>query len=50
MMLGIAASSSIIVASGRLSHFGHISVMNTATPKATGMPTSIAMAEVTRVP
>ena len=50
MMLGIAASSSIIVASGRFSQIGQISVMNTATPNATGMPTSIAIAEVTSVP
>ena len=50
MMLGIAASSSIIVPSGRFSQTGHNSVMNSATPKATGMPISIAIAEVTSVP
>ena len=50
MMLGIAANNSIIVASGRFNQSGQISVMNNATPNATGIPTSIAMAEVTRVP
>ncbi len=50
MMLGIAASSSIIVASGRFSQTGDSSVMNSAIPNATGMPISIAIAEVTSVP
>ncbi len=50
MMLGIAANSSIIVASGRFSQIGQISVIKTAIPNAIGMPITIATAEVTRVP
>ena len=50
MMLGIAASNSIIVDSGRLSQLGHNSVMNSAIPNATGIAISIAIAEVTSVP
>jgi hypothetical protein len=38
------------VPSGRFNHFGHNSVMNSATPKATGMPISIAISDVTSVP
>ena len=37
MMLGIAASSSIVVPSGRFSQGGHSSVMNSAIPNATGI-------------
>ncbi len=50
MMLGIAASSSIAVPSGRFSHGGQSSVRNSAMPKLTGTPISRAMAEVTSVP
>ena len=44
------ASSSIAMPSGRFSQSGHSSVMNSAMPKLTGMPISMAIAEVTSVP
>src|SRR5689334_14019928 len=50
MMEGIAARSSIAVPNGRLSHTGESSVRNSAMPKLTGTPISIAMNEVTSVP
>src|SRR5437764_1408523 len=50
MMLGIAASSSIAVPSGRLSQSGDSSVRNKAIPKLTGTPIRSAMKEVTSVP
>ena len=50
MMLGIAASISIAVPSGRRSHGGDSSVRNSAMPKLTGIPMSRAMREVTSVP
>ena len=50
MMLGMAASISIAVPSGRLSQLGDSSVRNSAMPKLTGMPMIIAMAELTSVP
>ena len=50
MMLGIAASISIAVPSGRLSHVGESSVKNKAMPKLTGMPIIMAIAELTSVP
>ncbi len=50
MMLGTAARSSISVPIGRLSQGGQSSVMKIAIPKATGMPISMAIADVTSVP
>ena len=50
MMLGIAASSSIAVPRGRLSHGGESSVRKRAMPKLTGTPITSAMVEVTSVP
>ena len=50
MMLGMPASSSIAIDSGRFSIGGHSSVMKTATPKLNGMPTIMAMTEVISVP
>ncbi|SQC17628.1 Uncharacterised protein [Klebsiella pneumoniae] len=49
-MLGIAASSSIAMPSGRLSQAGDNSVRNSAMPKLTGTAISSAIKEVTRVP
>ncbi len=49
-MLGIAASSSIAVPSGRRSQPGDSSVRNSAMPKLTGTAISSAMIEVTSVP
>ncbi len=50
MMLGIAASSSIAVPSGRRSQIGDSSVRKSAMPKLTGMPMRSAIAEVVSVP
>ncbi len=50
MMLGIAASISMAVPSGRRSHTGESSVRKSAIPKLTGMAMASAMAEVTSVP
>ena len=50
MMLGIAASNSMAVPSGRLSHGGESSVKNSAIPKLTGMPIRSAIADVAIVP
>src|SRR2546421_2415030 len=50
MIDGIAASSSIAVPSGRLSHAGESSVRKSAMPKPPGTAISIAIAEVTSVP
>src|SRR5258706_1490986 len=50
MMLGIAASISIAVPSGRRSHTGESSVKKIAMPKLTGIAIASAMADVTRVP
>ena len=50
MMLGIAASNSMAVPSGRLSHGGESSVRNSAMPKLMGMPISNAIADVAIVP
>src|SRR6185369_10712049 len=50
MMLGMAASISIAVPSGRRSHTGESSVRNMAMPKLTGIAMTSAMAEVAMVP
>src|SRR6185369_8391630 len=50
MMLGIAASISIAVPSGRRSHTGESSVRNTAMPKLTGIAIVSAMKLVPSVP
>jgi hypothetical protein len=50
MMLGIAASISIAVPSGRRSHTGESSVRNMAMPKLTGIAMASAMALVPSVP
>ena len=50
MIDGIAASSSIAVASGRRSHAGASSVRNIAMPKEIGTATTIAIIDVTSVP
>src|SRR5687768_11336887 len=50
MMLGIAASISMAVPSGRRSHTGESSVRKMAMPKLTGMAMRSAIAEVTSVP
>ena len=50
MMLGTAASSSIATPTGRLSHTGASSVRKIAMPKLTGMASSSARKDVTRVP
>ena len=50
MMLGMPASSSMAMPSGRFSTAGQSSVMNMAMPKLTGTPRSMAMMEVTMVP
>src|SRR5258708_1885311 len=50
MMLGIAASISMAVPSGRRSHTGESSVKKIEMPKLTGMAMSSAIAEVTSVP
>src|SRR5476651_936370 len=50
MIDGIAARSSIAVPSGRLSQVGESSVRNSAMPKLTGMPMTIAIIELTSVP
>ena len=50
MMLGIAASNSIAVPSGRFSQVGESSVRKSAMPKLTGMPISSAMIDVANVP
>jgi hypothetical protein len=49
-MDGTAASNSIAVPRGRLSHAGDSSVKNKAMPKLTGTAISKAMKEVARVP
>src|SRR5215469_3049729 len=49
MMLGMAANSSIALATGFLIQAGAISAMKTATPKLTGTPRIIAIAELMRV-
>ena len=49
-MDGTAASSSIAVPSGRLSHAGDSSVRNTAMPKLTGTAMTSAINDVTSVP
>src|SRR6478672_5005456 len=50
MMLGMAASISIAVPSGRRSHTGESSVRNIAMPKLTGIAMTSAMADVAIVP
>src|SRR6202163_1011942 len=50
MMLGIAASISIAVPSGRRSHTGESSVRKIEMPKLTGIAMASAMKEVTSVP
>src|SRR3954471_24606649 len=50
MIDGIAASSSIAVASGRRSHGGESSVRNTAIPNEIGIAMTIAIVDVTSVP
>ena len=50
MMLGTAASSSIAMPTGRLSHTGASSVRKMAIPKLTGIAITRAMSEVTTVP
>src|SRR5690242_21587707 len=49
-MLGMAANNSIAPATGLLIHSGAISTMNTAIPKLSGTPRTIAMVELTSVP
>jgi hypothetical protein len=50
MMLGMPASSSMAMPSGRFSHVGHSSVMNSAMPKPIGTPNNMAMIDVMIVP
>ena len=50
MMLGMAASSSMAVPTGRFSQGGASSVMNRAMPKLTGTAIRMAISEETRVP
>ena len=50
MMLGMAASSSVINASGPRSAFGHISVRKTARPTPSGTEMIKAINEETSVP
>ena len=50
MMLGMPASSSTAMPTGRRSQSGASSVRKTAIPKLIGMPISIAISEVISVP
>lgn len=49
-MLGMAASSSMAMPSGRFNQFGASSVRNSAMPKLTGTAMISAISEVTTVP
>ncbi len=50
MMLGTAASNSMVVATGRLSQGGQSWVRKIAMPSDTGTPITSAMSAVVRVP